>query len=387
MVATVAGTVVCSSPVFLVGAVAVQIRESLHFGAGTLGAVIALYYLGAGLSSIALGRAVEAIGGLRTMRYAGAASSLTLLLIAAVVRSPGSLAAVMVPAGIASAAMQPASNLLLTRRVPGERLGLAFGLKQSAVPFASLLGGLAVPAVALTVGWRWAFAAAAALAAATVLLIPRPRQTLAERRAGRASRVRSPIRRGPLVALTLAFGVGVGAASALTAFLVSSAVAGGLGRGEAGFLAAFGGATAVVSRVVTGLRADRRGRGHLPVVAAMLAVGAAGYAVLSVVSAHRLVDLYFPVVAVVFGAGWGWNGLFNFAVVRINADHPATATGVTQTGGRFGSVVGPLVFGLIVAHGSYSLAWLFTAVAALLSAGGMLAGRRYLRVSGTPAHP
>ena len=65
-----AGTVACALPVFLVGAVAVQMRDSLRFGAGTLGLVVGLYYVGAALSSVLLGHLVEAVGALRTMRVA-----------------------------------------------------------------------------------------------------------------------------------------------------------------------------------------------------------------------------------------------------------------------------------------------------------------------------
>jgi 4-diphosphocytidyl-2-C-methyl-D-erythritol kinase len=50
---------------------------------------------------------------------------------------------------------------LLARRVEVARRATAFAVKQSAIPAAMLLGGLAVPALALTVGWRWAFAGGA----------------------------------------------------------------------------------------------------------------------------------------------------------------------------------------------------------------------------------
>ena len=50
---------------------------------------------------------------------------------------------------------QLSSNLTLAQHVPASRLGLSFGLKQAAIPLATLLSGAAVPAVALTIGWRW----------------------------------------------------------------------------------------------------------------------------------------------------------------------------------------------------------------------------------------
>lgn len=34
--------------------------------------------------------------------------------------------------------------------------GLVFGLKQAAIPLATMLGGVSAPAIAVTLGWRWA---------------------------------------------------------------------------------------------------------------------------------------------------------------------------------------------------------------------------------------
>ena len=68
---------------------------------------------------------------------------------------------------------QLASNLTLSRSVPAHRLGLSFGVKQAAIPLATLLAGAAVPAVALTVGWRWAYVIASGLAVLALLGAPR----------------------------------------------------------------------------------------------------------------------------------------------------------------------------------------------------------------------
>ena len=368
------GTVACALPVFLLGAVAVQIRESLHFGAGTLGLLVALYYLGAAGSSVSLGHVVEAVGALRTMRAACGVSAAVLALIAGVVHSVAALAVLLVVAGVSSAAMQPAANTYLTRRMRADRQGVAFGVKQSAVPLTTALAGLAVPALALTVGWRWAFALAAVLAAVVAVVLPRPEQSFAARRAASAAR---PPRSGAaeLWVMAAGFGLGLAAAGSLTAFLASSAVSAGAGRGSAGLLLGVGGAAAVVGRVAVGWYSDRRAGDHLPVVAAMLAAGALGFLGLAAASAEGASWAYLPVVVLAFGVGWGWNGLFNFAVVRLHPDRPGWATGVTQTGGRLGGVVGPFLFGQIAGHSSYAVAWAVAAGACVVGAAVMLAGR------------
>ncbi|MBI3257172.1 MAG: MFS transporter, partial [Actinobacteria bacterium] len=73
-------------------------------------------------------------------------------------------------------------------------------------------------------------------------------------------------------------------------------------------------------------------------------------------------------------------GLFNLAVVKNNAGSPGAATGITQTGTYLGAVVGPLLFGVAVDAGSYSLAWLGAGVMSLAAAWAVQAGRRALLV-------
>ncbi len=374
MAASVAG----SLAVFFVGTLAVQMRASLHFGTSALGGAISLYYLAAALGSMPFGRLAERVGGIRVMRAATPAAAVMLALIAAFADSWLALSAMLVAAGFASSAIQPATNLFLARRLPRARQGLAFGVKQASVPAAAALGGLAVPALALTVGWRAAFALAAALGVLAAGLLPRPRVSLAERRASGASHPSPPVLRLPLLVLAVGFGLGVIAANSLTAFVVTSAVHSRITKGGAGLLAAAGAATAAVVRVVSGARADRRGRAHLPVVAAMLAAGGVGYAVLALGVARGAHALLVAGALVAFGAGWGWNGLFVFAIVRSYPDAPARATSITQVSGRLAGVAGPLGFGLLATHRSFAEAWSADAAAAFLGATVILYGRRLL---------
>jgi len=311
------------------------------------------------------------------MRWAAVAAAVSLLAIAVLARSWVTLAILLMVAGVVSSSMQPASNLFLSRRIPDTRQGLAFGIKQAAVPAAALLGGLAVPAIALTIGWRWAFVFAAVFAAGTIAVLPHTRSRLAAYRAGRESRTAPPVGL-PLVVLATGFFLGIFAANGLTAFLVTSAVASGIADGHAGLLAAVAGAVAVTVRVVVGHRADHRGRAHFPVVALMLVIGVAGYGALAAGSATGWHWLFMAGAVIAFGAGWGWNGLFNFAVVRTHRDAPARATSITQVGGRLAGVAGPIAFGLVATHASYATAWSMDGSAALVGAAVILIGRHHL---------
>ncbi|MEL0195287.1 MAG: MFS transporter, partial [Acidimicrobiaceae bacterium] len=82
------------------------------------------------------------------------------------------LIAFLAIAGLCNAAAQTAVNLGLAQAgLP--RLGLAIAVKQSGMPAASMLSGLAVPAIALTLGWRWAFVGAATVALVALIGVQR----------------------------------------------------------------------------------------------------------------------------------------------------------------------------------------------------------------------
>ncbi len=109
-------------------------------------------------------------------------------------------------------------------------------------------------------------------------------------------------------------------------------------------------------------------------VAGMLGAGVAGFVML----ATGCPALIVPGVLLAFAAGWGWPGLFNFAVVKSNPGAPAAATGITQTGASSGAAVGPLAFGLLVEETSFATAWLASGVVAIFAAAAILAGRGML---------
>ena len=103
--------------------------------------------------------------------------------------------------GLGNAISHPATHLLLAREVSQNRQGLAFGIKQAAIPAATLIAGLAVPLVATTVGWRWAFAGGAALVLCVALLVPKGEKRNKTRRVKEARAGDAPL--APLVLLAL----------------------------------------------------------------------------------------------------------------------------------------------------------------------------------------
>lgn len=358
-------------PVFLLGGLSVQVQDDLGFGASGLGAGVAAFFGTSAAGSAAAGRLVQRVGAHRAMVAAGVASMLALLGLAATARSLPALLAWLAVGGLCNALAQPSVNLVLASRVPVSRQGLAFAVKQSAIPAATLLGGLAVPALALTVGWRWAYVAGAGLAVVAILLIPR--EGAGPSRAGPRPAV--PVPRGPLLILAGAGGMGAAAGNAVGSFLVSSAVHIGISESRAGLLLASSAAVVLAVRVTMGMLADRRGRGFFEMASGLLLVGTVGYLLLG----SGTVAVFVVGAVVAAGAGWGWPGVFNLAVVDYDRRAAAVATGITQTGVYLGAVVGPVVFGPIVEHSSFGTGWLVSAGFCLAGAVTVQVGRRHLQ--------
>lgn len=387
LAATAAVTTACVLPSFLLGAMAVQVRRDLDFGASGVGLAFAAFFAAASLASAPLGRFTELGGPVRSLRRAAFVSAAACFVTAAAATSLVTLLVPIAVAGAANALCQPAANLLIARAMPPSRQGVAFAVKQSAIPFSTLLAGVAVPSVALTVGWRWAFVGAGVLSLVTGLVVPAdagaaraaPPRAAAEGARGRSADV--PMRVMAVLAVGIAFGAAAG--GTLGSFLVSAAVDAGMSEGNAGWLLTAGSLAGIAVRLAAGRRADRRDGGHLRVVTLMLVSGAAVFAVLATTE---------PAVYVVAGplgfcTAWAWPGLFNLAIVRANPQRPAAATGITQTGTYIGAVSGPLLFGVIAESAGYRAAWLVAVVFALLGAAAMTAGRRALRAWRATAEP
>lgn len=356
-------------PVFLVGALAVLIRADLGFNEARLGLAASMYWTTSALFAIPIGHLVERLGTRYVMRGAVTVGVVSLSGIA-LSGSYLMLLAFLLIAGMGHNFCQLGANLLLADGVPRQRQGLAFGLKQSANPMAALAGGVAVPVLALTLGWRWVFVAAAVGALLLGLLHAVPRRTSTPRAV--VSERTGAVARRPLVVLGAAAGFGAGSAMALVTFMTEYAVSIGISAGRAGGVLAVGSAVAIVVRIGSGWRADRRDGGNLLVVASMLALGGVALALFPFIDSFGTMVL---LTLVAYAFGWGWAGLFNATIVVRNPQAPAVATGITQVGGALGGVVGPVAFGLIVTTSGYPLAWWATAGSLILASALTLIGR------------
>jgi MFS family permease len=380
LVATATGTL----PVFMLGGLSVQVGAELGFDARALGVATTVFFAVSAIGSTPAGRWVQRAGPYPGLVTTAVLSAAALVGIAGLATSYAVLVAFLVVAGIGNAAAQPAANQLLASEIPTGRQGLFFGIKQAAVPVATLLAGASVPVIGLTIGWRWAFAVVAVGAVSLPLLAApqRGRGPIRARSSGTDEPVLATggveplptgqIDRLPLLVLATGATLAAAAVNTLGVFTVTSAVLAGFSPSGAGVVLAGGSALGIAARVVVGWDADRRADKHLLRVAVMLVLGSVGFVLLGV-AATPGVFLIGTVLA--FASGWGWNGLFTFAVVRNYPNSAAAATGITQTGLWLGGMIGPLVFGLVATAVSYRAAWILGGTALVAAAGVSVLGR------------
>lgn len=344
-------------PLFLFGGLAVQITGELGMGVTAIGWISGIYFAVSALTTVPSGRLVDRFGALVTARIAIAMSAAGLLGIAFVARDPLVLTVFMVLCAPANGLGQLASNTVLSEWAPQGRRGLLFGAKQASVPLCTMLGGLSVPVVALTLGWRWAFVIGAGL----VLLALIPLAGL-----GRpAVREKNKSARSfdlQLLLFAVATFLGSLAATPIGSFVTTYTVDIGGSERYAGLVLMAGGIAGVIGRTGFGALADFRKGGEFTIIALMLTTGAAGLATFL----FELPWLLPFGTAAAYGLGWAWPGLMNHAVVSRYADAPALATSVTQTGIFLGGAVGPICFGLIVEHSGWGAGW--TAAVASMAA-------------------
>lgn len=379
-------TVVAMLPSFLTAALVVQIGTDTGLTLTGLGIVISLFFGLAALVSPAAGRLSERIGWANGLRISTLLSAVALATVGWLGTNVVVIGLSLGLAGIASALTQTAANLTIARCVAPHRHGWVLGIKHSCVPAAMFLAGLAVPALALTVGWPWAFRIAAVIAIATAASVPRrePLHTLSPPRGQTGPSVGKPTTPlNLLVVLAAAVGLGIGALDPLGSFFVGYSVSIGVDEQIAGVLLAVGGFCGIVARLVAGRLIDRRAEADFTAIASMMVAGAAGIVMLNLGGYPGLIVGGF----IGFTAGWGWSGLFTFAVVKDNPGAPAAAWGVAQTGKFLGAAIGPLLFGIVADRVSFTAAFWMTTVALLTAAVLILYVRNHRPAPSTTPHP
>ncbi|OJX65728.1 MAG: hypothetical protein BGO95_04615 [Micrococcales bacterium 73-13] len=384
----IAATGLGGLPIWMLSAFAPAIQADLGFDDTHLGIVIALYFGLSAVTGLPLGRLMQRLGWRAGIAFSTAVVGLCLVLIAVMAQSWVLLAISLCVGAVSNNSSQPASNLALSLAVPQGRQGLAFGLKQAALPISTFLVGLSVPLFGQGGMWREAFLVAAALslamavgviarsalAGARVLSSRRRRPSVEARTGPRARTPHAPPARS-LILLSIGAGFGTAATVSFGSFLVVFAVSEGFSASAAATMLALGSLVGIASRVLFGYIADRRGRRHLVTVAYMMGSGCIGFLVLALLGGSQWGLLLGTLLA--YGLGWAWNGLFHFAIVRYSTIPPAVTTSIAQIAMSIGAAVGPAVFGLVSAL-SFTASWYLGATMFAAAGALILLGRRAL---------
>lgn len=367
VVVVTAALVLAALPLFMVGGLAVQIREEFGFGEADLGLGVTIGFVVGALTAPFGGRLADRIGPRATTYLGMSLSALALLGLGLATSGWATMVVFLCLAGLSIALTDPGLAIMVDRTVPIPRQGVAFGIKEASIPAASLVAGVAVPAIALTVGWRWAFAIGLLPLLAILVLLPRldvrmrapePVDTPT------TEPLKDPPRRTAILLAAAAAALATAAASGVGIFLTTSAVAMGVSEASAGILLAVGSVAGITARIGTGVMADRIGGPQFKLIAGMLAIGALTMALGG--SGNNILLIIGTLGA--FTGGWAWTGLFFLSLVRTNPDRPGTVAGIGIAGLGVGNASGPYLFGLVAEGFSYGAAWLAAAIAAGVAA-------------------
>lgn len=348
--------VLSATPVFIIAAVSPFIRDEIPLTPRELGFAVSAYFVVSALASRPAAAAAHrhgpgpimgagaAIIGLNTLGMAFTSDLRVLLVLLAL-------------CGVGNGFSAPATNLALAelRDVGGD--GLAFGLKQAALPVSTLLAGLAIPFIVVPFGWRYAIGSCAV---GSVLYFLIPYRDRGPRPLPPAARDEARAQLRGVVLVAFGAGCASAAGTSMNAFFMETAVRIGLGAEPAGFLYAVAGLSGAVARVLLGLWVDRR---PVPLARLFMALWVGGILAAGAFATATTIPVLLLATLLGYCLGWAWNGVFHLDVVRRYSQRAGVASGIVAVGIFLGGSIGPAVVGTVMEAGGPRPAW--SVVAAL----------------------
>jgi len=338
------------------------------------GVVVAASTAGAMVSLLAWGIAADRLGE-RIVATVGLATAAAALGLAGVSSSYAALAATLALAGFAGAGVNAASGRAVMHWFEAQERGLAFGIRQAAIPVAGAAAALALPHVVAAGGTRWglwALGLACLVGSLLALAFLREAESHEEEQ---DERVRGPLRDRRAWRLVLASAFLVVPQAALMGFAVLF-LHDRRGLSTVSAAAVFAAAQALVigSRIAAGRWSDVVAS-RLSPLRRIAAASAASVALVGVLADVPLA-LLLPLVVVATTLSMSWNGLsFAAAAESAGRSRSGAAMGMQQTALAVSGAAVPPLFALVVAGLGWGPAFAVSAVGAL-AAVGLLQGLR-----------
>jgi len=334
--------------------------------------------LGALLSATSLGTAVAVLGCGRMSdrwdeRHVSAVGLLGMsasLLVVAFVNTAELAIAILLVVGLFAAAPTVAIVKGLARGVPVQRLGLALGIRQSAVPLGGVVAGVLLPALVLDYGVRGALAALAACLAVAALAVEvritrSPREPVDTPRVAGRTPARTWRSVAPVICAAMLYVfTQTGLLALLVVYLVDE-----LGWALTRAAAAYAGmmAAAVVVRIAVGSLSDTLGQRRW---ALFVGIGGSTVALLTgcALSAGR--PAVAPLLLAATLLSMSWNSLaFTMCTERVPLHRLGSVQGVLNCALFTAGGLSPAALALVAVGISWPAAW---GLAALTTSAGMV---------------
>jgi predicted MFS family arabinose efflux permease len=310
-----------------------------------IGLIATGFFLVEALTSLPMGGVADRLGG-RTVLFVVLTTSAIGMLAMATAWNVWTLLAFAAFAGIAPAGANPATNhLIIAHIAPGSR-GWITGVKQSGVQVGIFAGGLGLPPLALTLGWRWALALSAlvALSVAGIAAVVLPRTTRDARSSGGPTiRAALPTSVRWLAGYGILMGIGVAAYSTYLPLYSQEVI--GLSVGRAGGVMAVFGVVGLVARITWGRIAEKASHPALPLL--WIGVLSVLSAVLIWGAASQMPALLWLGAAVAGLGSVSWMSVGMMAIMTtLEPSRAGRGSAAVTLGFAIGLTIGPVAFGV-----------------------------------------
>jgi len=339
------------------------VRDEYGLALGGVGVVLTSVWIGGTVGLLPWGLLADRVGE-RLVLVSGLAVCGVATAGAAYAPNVGALVAVLAVAGAAGVAVNSASGRAVMQWFGPEERGLAFGVRQTAIPLGGVVAALALPVVERAAGLDGAFLFLGGLCLAGALLgaavLREPARSGAE-----APVTGSVLRDKRLWLLSLAGGLYVFAQTVLIGFLVLFLHdERGLSTARAAAVLALVQALAVALRIGVGRWSDLLGTRLVPL--RRIGIATVAGLLLSAALAGGPLAVLVPTLVAAGALSMAWNGLaFTAAAELAGAARSAAAIGFQQTALSAFGMVGPVAFAALVDATSWRAAFALLALSPL----------------------